>query len=316
MKRRNIIITMLVGLFFITACSSAASPNSVLLSTAWTLIDLNGETPLEGSAITIEFSEYEISGNAGCNSFGGSYTIRDSEMTISDLYSTEMGCMEPEGIMEQELTYLEILRNVSMFELTDDVLTLIVNERAALIFQKTPSGLPSPIVEDDPNEAVSATNPDVEEVDVAPVPPAPPDNTVLFTDESARIGIYIPEHWIVSQTYPGGYTILQSYPIDNYVGGETLEAEDTKCDLTVQSAFANSESLIQDWESNPTTDFTSMKVVELESGIRAHRIELENMGTALVYVYDLDPQVITLTCFGNFAPVEAIATTLHKIGED
>jgi heat shock protein HslJ len=69
------------------------------------LVSLNGGALVEGREIALRFGEASIEGAVGCNTYGGSYKASDESLTLSDLYWTEMACLGPKGIMEQEHAY-------------------------------------------------------------------------------------------------------------------------------------------------------------------------------------------------------------------
>ncbi len=49
---------------------------------------------------------------------------------------TEMFCMEPEGVMDQESAYLEMLGNAVTFELGGGVLTIVTGPGESLTFER------------------------------------------------------------------------------------------------------------------------------------------------------------------------------------
>jgi heat shock protein HslJ len=93
--------------------------------TSWVLVALNGDSPLEGTTITAEFAEGEISGSSGCNSYFGSYTLNGNGLEFGMMGMTEMACMEPQGVMEQESAYLETLRSITQVRLAGDQLEMM-----------------------------------------------------------------------------------------------------------------------------------------------------------------------------------------------
>lgn len=107
--------------------------------TAWTLESfVEGETAtslIAGTTITLQFSDGQVTGSAGCNSYGGSYMVEDGEIAISELFWTEMACLDPEGVMEQEQRYLDILTNVSTYEREAGELTLRTPDDRGLAFE-------------------------------------------------------------------------------------------------------------------------------------------------------------------------------------
>ena len=63
-----------------------------------------------------------MSGNAGCNSYGGSYQIDESNLILSELISTMMACEEE--ISQREAEFLAGLATVSQFRTEMNQLTL------------------------------------------------------------------------------------------------------------------------------------------------------------------------------------------------
>jgi peptidyl-Lys metalloendopeptidase len=124
--RRTILIGItLVLAALMAACAVAAqdqppAPGSALPGTEWVLISLNGNALIEGKAITLRFREASIEGSGGCNTYGGSYTASTEDLDLSDLYWTEMACMEPEGIMQQEQAYFQALNTVARYQVAWD----------------------------------------------------------------------------------------------------------------------------------------------------------------------------------------------------
>ena len=97
--------------------SPAPEEGASLPGTEWALTSLNGEVPIDGTQITLNFTDTSVDGSAGCNTYGGTYTATADSLRPSDLYWTEMGCMEPEGILEQEMAYLNTLSAVASYRL-------------------------------------------------------------------------------------------------------------------------------------------------------------------------------------------------------
>ena len=82
---------------------------------------------LADTKITAEFvsPEETVKGSAGCNSYFGSYELKGSQLSVpGPLGVTEMYCMEPEGVMEQEQEYLAILQLAESYKIDDDELRI------------------------------------------------------------------------------------------------------------------------------------------------------------------------------------------------
>ena len=93
--------------------------------TEWVLTSLNSNTLLEGSNITLNFAEGGVGGFAGCNRYGGEYTVaNEGTLTIGEMVITLMDCQTPEGILEQERAYIEALRNAAAYRVMDDRLEI------------------------------------------------------------------------------------------------------------------------------------------------------------------------------------------------
>jgi heat shock protein HslJ len=123
------IVTLLAG-----ACAESApapAPTEGLEDTRW-ILESYGEpgdmkAVLEGTEITAVFDRAEgrVHGSAGCNTYSGDYQISDSKLSIPIIAATEMGCLEPKGIMEQELQYLKALQAAESYEVQDGKLRII-----------------------------------------------------------------------------------------------------------------------------------------------------------------------------------------------
>jgi heat shock protein HslJ len=115
----------LVAIVVLTACGGSG-PNA-LADTAWELESLTGGAVLPGTTITLEFSDDQISGSAGCNHYGGSYQTSGDSLSTGDLFATEMACLDPKGILEQEQAYLTALRAAARAQVTGDRLEIYDN---------------------------------------------------------------------------------------------------------------------------------------------------------------------------------------------
>lgn len=124
---------MMLLVFLTSAC--AASPTAPsqagggnLTNTQWELVSFSEqgvETPVvAGSTITLEFGEDgQAGGSGGCNSYGARYEVRDGSLSISEIVSTLMACVD-EQVMEQERRYFEALGAAIRHEISGDSLTI------------------------------------------------------------------------------------------------------------------------------------------------------------------------------------------------
>lgn len=129
MNTRFRLIALVLLAATLMACNPAAGDGTPTRTTAldgteWQLVTLNEQAPLEGTAITATFAQGQVAGFSGCNSYFGSYTLRGSALQFQGLGMTEMACFDPEGVMEQEQTFLRTLGEVASYHLADDQLIL------------------------------------------------------------------------------------------------------------------------------------------------------------------------------------------------
>jgi putative lipoprotein len=111
-----------------------------LANTEWQLVqygtpdafmDVIGDTP-----VTLKFDrEGTISGSGGCNSYGGTYSILDGNITFRDVFSTEMACMA-EGVMEQESHYFRALSTATTVPVMSVSRLVIDYADGQLIFER------------------------------------------------------------------------------------------------------------------------------------------------------------------------------------
>lgn len=96
-----------------------------LNETEWVLTSLNGKSPVIYSRITLTFAEGIVTGFAGCNRYGGEYTIADDGiLMIPEIAITEKICLVPKVVMSQEAAYIEALLDAAAYRVMDDRLEI------------------------------------------------------------------------------------------------------------------------------------------------------------------------------------------------
>jgi heat shock protein HslJ len=112
-----------------------------LVKSEWVLTSINGEELLEGTNITLAFYPSELSGFAGCNGYGSQYEVDDSGgILIREIVSQAEGCIEPEGVLDQESDYLSQLLDVEqyVFEGSELILSNLKNEQSLVYSRREP----------------------------------------------------------------------------------------------------------------------------------------------------------------------------------
>jgi polar amino acid transport system substrate-binding protein len=99
---------------------------------AWSLTQMNGQGLVSGTSITVNFSNGQVSGNGGCNSYNGTYsTTSDGGLSIGGITTTNMMC--PEEVMRQEQTYLGLLSGAARYQMSGPNLTIFDGGGAATL---------------------------------------------------------------------------------------------------------------------------------------------------------------------------------------
>ena len=122
--------TLIIILIMVSLLGCSQKTNE-LADTSWEMVSLNGKDLIEGTAITLVFTESYLGGQMGCNGYGGSpdtgkYLSKgDGTFALDPPFAvTVQLCTEPEGIMEQEAAYIEALMNAAKFRMVDNRLEI------------------------------------------------------------------------------------------------------------------------------------------------------------------------------------------------
>lgn len=95
-----------------------------LEGTSWRLSSLGGEDADAGVTSTLAFDDDgNVSGNGGCNGFGGKATFDGAKIKFGDLFSTMMACEETK--MKQEAAFHAALAKTASYNVEGGVLTLL-----------------------------------------------------------------------------------------------------------------------------------------------------------------------------------------------
>ena len=130
--------TLVIILIMVSLLGCSQKSND-LADTSLELVSLNGKDLIEGTAITLVFTETYLGGQMGCNGYGGSpdtgkyISKSNGTFQLGDPFAvTVQLCTDPEGIMEQEAEYIGTLMVASHYQIVDDRLEL-ENETGELL---------------------------------------------------------------------------------------------------------------------------------------------------------------------------------------
>jgi heat shock protein HslJ len=91
----------------------------------WILSQINGQVPVAGSLVTLQFQGYTVNGFAGCNTYSASVQYNNPSMTFTNVAYGKKSCSSPAGVMQQESAYLNTLSLVKSFRIQQGQLLLL-----------------------------------------------------------------------------------------------------------------------------------------------------------------------------------------------
>jgi heat shock protein HslJ len=211
-RRIALVGATLLMAVLLAACATA-EPNqpptggAALPGTEWGLTSLAGNIPIEGTQITLSFGGGSLEGSGGCNTYGGSYTATGDSLRLSDLYWTEMACLEPEGILDQEMVFLNALDSVASYRMDAGRLELYDAARTQILvfaLQETARADPTEITPDQTE------------------PPAVQGSGLIASleaPESLTSGAVVPVRFTLTNTLSEGIFVLTWFtPLEGLVG--------------------------------------------------------------------------------------------------
>ncbi|MCD6426047.1 MAG: META domain-containing protein [Anaerolineales bacterium] len=136
MKKYLLIVLFLIALFLGSCGGLPIDKSGGLSETAWTLVSYNGDSLISGSSMTAFFEAGEVNGSASCNHYFGSYKTKGNQIQIEGLGWTEMACMDPEGIMQQEQQLMSLFSQAATYSIQGQVLQITTDAGKKLIFQQ------------------------------------------------------------------------------------------------------------------------------------------------------------------------------------
>lgn len=121
-----LILTMVAGILLV-ACSGGASASGSLIGN-WELVSYGDPSHPTPAAADVETSvifgeDGTITGNVGCNGFGGDYEVHGDSITFGPLTSTLMLC-EDTAVGDQETAVLNTLIETVNFVIDGNTLTV------------------------------------------------------------------------------------------------------------------------------------------------------------------------------------------------
>jgi len=124
---------LVVITLMLTAC---AGGDSASLTGTWALVSYGSTSSpapaAPGVDTSIEFgSDGKVSGNVGCNGFGGDYKVDGQTIAFGQIVSTLMFCEGPVG--DQETTTFNVFTESAKFVMDGDTLTITSADGSSVI---------------------------------------------------------------------------------------------------------------------------------------------------------------------------------------
>jgi heat shock protein HslJ len=106
------------------------------LSGAWKLTSYGTADTLSSALADVEAGltfndDGTVTGNSGCNEFGGGYTVEGDQITFDEIVSTLKLCDEP--LMGQEEAMQQVLTETATYQLDGNTLTITNNDRVMVL---------------------------------------------------------------------------------------------------------------------------------------------------------------------------------------
>lgn len=125
---------LVLGLLMTLALAACGGGSSASIEGQWKLVSYGPSSGQVSAApdveTSIEFKDGQMSGNVGCNGFGGEYSIKGGQIEFGPVMSTMMYC---EAVAEQESSTLAVFQETASFVLDGDTLTITSADGAMTI---------------------------------------------------------------------------------------------------------------------------------------------------------------------------------------
>jgi heat shock protein HslJ len=132
-------LTLLVVTGSILAACSGNEPDA--LAGDWELISfglISNPTPAVpdvDTSVIFSLDDGTVTGNVGCNGFGGNYKVNGDTINFDSITSTLMACADP--IMQQESAVFNVFTNSAAFKIDNNMLTITsADGNSVLIFNR------------------------------------------------------------------------------------------------------------------------------------------------------------------------------------
>lgn len=114
-----------------TYSGCAGEPDALLVGEEWVVEDIAGQ-PADRSRATLDFGvDGRLAGRASCNAYTTTYALTGETLAIGTTATGMKSC--PPAVMEQERRFMDILKRVRMFDVTDTGMLVLLDDRGQRI---------------------------------------------------------------------------------------------------------------------------------------------------------------------------------------
>lgn len=132
---------MSLSLLVLFSCSSMKkqtkmAKGSPLAGTSWTISRISDfELEQTRRPVTLAFDDSlsRFGGNAGCNGYGGDYTLAGSSLKMGKIISTKMACIPG---MKTEAKVMSVLQSTDRYRISGDRLVLMQGDKVLAEFSR------------------------------------------------------------------------------------------------------------------------------------------------------------------------------------
>ncbi|NNJ72334.1 MAG: META domain-containing protein [Enterobacterales bacterium] len=134
------LVLVIGSLLILSACQTKTMhvPTEQLEQYIWQLQSLDGQKTIPGTTVSLMIRGEKITGTGGANRYFAGWVYADSKLTISPIGATKRMMIEPNGVMQQEQRYFELLQAAVSVEIEGQLLILINSDGQRLVFIPQP----------------------------------------------------------------------------------------------------------------------------------------------------------------------------------
>ena len=142
--RAALIAVWLIVAFVAAACGPAGEPSLIrsawpetLAGSTWTAIRVGEQPTVAGSQPTADFTNDQVKGTTGCNSYFGTYEYSRGVIKFSTMGSTAMACLDP-AIQATEGAFMGAMEGASSVSIDPEGRMILDGSGGSITFEVAP----------------------------------------------------------------------------------------------------------------------------------------------------------------------------------